>query len=65
MDEDSSLAKSFKFNKLIRENNIQIEIIAGNILKLCKMIERSNEEYYIEIRIVLRLQKKYKRNYSA
>lgn len=56
VDEDGALARSFEFNKLLVENNIQMETTSGYASKLNKIIERPNRDHHIKTRIALGLQ---------
>ena len=55
-DEDSALAQSFEFNKLLVENKTQIETAAGHASKLNKIVERPNRDHHVKTRIALGLQ---------
>ena len=56
VDEDGALANSYEFNKLLINNNMQLETTGGYGSKLNKIIERPNREYHVKNRIALGIQ---------
>ena len=56
-DKDGSLANIYKFNKLLLKNDLTLEIPAGHVSKLDKIIEWPHQDPHVKKRIAMGLTK--------